>query len=214
MHYLVWFGGHPNQLQRSPLQCPWSGVFKKVYHVGVNIDYLGCLHWRLQLEVTMISCRGHPNQLQRSPLHCPWCGIFKKVYHVGVNMHYLVWFGLVVTQISCRGHHDQLQRSPKSAAEVFIALSLVWDFQKGIICRGKYALFGLVWFGGHQNQLQRSPLHSGHIKHGRVIFHEIPIKLYNGVRIPRRCPQVVYNLQWHTCMSPGVTDKRKFDEKL
>ena len=60
--------------------------------------------------------------------------------------------------ISCRGHHDQLQRSPKSAAEVFIALSLVWDFQKGIICRGKYALFGLVWFGGHQNQLQRSPL--------------------------------------------------------
>ena len=79
MHYLVWFGGHPNQLQRSPLQCPWSGVFKKVYHVGVNIDYLGCLHSRLQLEVTMISCRGNPNQLQRSPLHCPWCGIFKKV---------------------------------------------------------------------------------------------------------------------------------------
>ena len=110
---LVWFGGHPNQLQRSPLQCPWSGVFKKVYHVGVNIDYLGCLHWRSYLEVTMISCRGH---------------------------------------------HDQLQRSPKSAAEVTIALSLVWDFQKGIICRGKYALFGLVWFGGHQNQLQRSPL--------------------------------------------------------
>merc|ERR1712219_59423 len=68
---LVWFGGNPNQLQRSPLQCPWSGIFKKVYHVGVNIDYLGCLHWRLQLEVTMISCRGHPNQLQRSPLHCP-----------------------------------------------------------------------------------------------------------------------------------------------
>ena len=76
---LIWFGSHPNQLQRSPLQCPWSGIFKKVYHVGVNIDYLGCLHWRLQLEVTMISCRGHPNQLQRSPLHCPWCGIFKKV---------------------------------------------------------------------------------------------------------------------------------------
>ena len=47
--------------------------------------------------------------------------------------------------ISCRGHHDQLQRSPKSAAEAFIALSLVWDYQKGIICRGKYALFGLVW---------------------------------------------------------------------
>ena len=49
--------------------------------------------------------------------------IFKKVYHVGVNMHYLVW------------------RSHKSAAEVTIALSLVWDFQKGIICRGKYAKF-------------------------------------------------------------------------
>ena len=49
-------------------------------------------------------------------------------------MHYLVWFGLEVTQ---------------AAAEVTIALSLVWDFQKGILCRGKYALFGLVWFGGH-----------------------------------------------------------------
>ena len=35
-------------------------------------------------------------------------------------------------------------------------MSLVWDFQKGISCRGKYALFGLVWFGGHPNQLQRS----------------------------------------------------------
>ena len=114
------------------------------------------LVWRFQKGV---SCRGkyalfglvwfggHPNQLQRSPLQCPWSGIFKKVYHVGVNMHYLVWFGSAaeVTMISCRGHHDQLQRSPKSAAEVFIALSLVWDFQKGIICRGKYALFGLVW---------------------------------------------------------------------
>ena len=60
--------------------------------------------------------------------------------------------------ISYRGHHDQLQRSPKSAAEVTIAMSLVWRFQKGISCRGKYALFGLVWFGGHPNQLQRSPL--------------------------------------------------------
>ena len=67
-----------------------------------------------------------------------------------------------------------------------------------------------------QKQIYRlnETMHSGHIKHGRVIFHEIPIKLYNGVRIPRRCPQVVYNLRWHTCMSPGVTDKRKFDEKL
>ena len=63
--------------------------------------------------------------------------IFKKVYHVGVNMHYLVW------------------RSNKSAAEVTIALSLVRHFQKGISCRGKYALFGLppieVKFRGHAN---------------------------------------------------------------
>ena len=44
------------------------------------------------------------------------------------------------------------------APSLFYILSLMWDFQKGIICRGKYALFGLVWFGGHQNQLQRSPL--------------------------------------------------------
>ena len=58
-------------------------------------------------------------------------------------------FGLPPLEVTFRGHHDQLQRSPKSAAEVTIALSLVWDFQKGIICRGKYALFGLVWFGGH-----------------------------------------------------------------
>ena len=46
------------------------------------------------------------------------------------------------------------------------------------------------------------------------VFHEIPIKLYNGIHITSICPQVVYNLLWHTCMSPGVTDKRKFDEKL
>merc|ERR1712131_343069 len=65
---------------------------------------------------------------QRSPLPYPWYGVFKKVYQVGVNMHYLVW------------------RSHKSAAEVTIALSLVWDFQKGISCRGKYVLFGLVWW--------------------------------------------------------------------
>ena len=38
-------------------------------------------------------------------------------------------------------------------------LGLVGDFQKGISCRGKYALFGFVWFGGPTNQLQRSPLH-------------------------------------------------------
>ena len=100
----VWFGGHQNQLQRSPLHCPWSGIFKKVYHLGLNIDYLGCLHWRSHWEVTMISCSGHPNQLQMSSLHCPWCGIFKKVQYVGVNMHCLFWFGFEVTKISCRGH--------------------------------------------------------------------------------------------------------------
>merc|ERR1711867_99377 len=64
--------------------------------------------------------------------------------------------------ISCRGKYalfGLVWRSHKSAAEVTIALSLVWDFQKGISCRGKYALFGLVWFGGPTNQLQRSPLH-------------------------------------------------------
>ena len=81
----------------------------QTYHVGVNMHYL-------------VWFGGHQNQLQRSPLQCPWSGIVKKVYHVGVNMHYLVWFGLVWW-------------SPKSAAEVFIALSLVLDFQKGI-CRG------------------------------------------------------------------------------
>merc|ERR1712035_182124 len=67
-------------------------------------------------------------------------------------------FGLPPLEVTFRGHHDQLQRSPKSAAEVTIAMSLVWRFQKGISCRGKYALFGLVWFGGYPNQLQRSPL--------------------------------------------------------
>ena len=36
-----------------------------------------------------------------------------------------------------------LWRTPKSAAEVTIAMSLVWHFKKGISCRGKYALFGL-----------------------------------------------------------------------
>ena len=36
-------------------------------------------------------------------------------------------------------------RSHKSAAEVTFVMSLVWRFQKGISCRGKYALFGLVW---------------------------------------------------------------------
>ena len=100
-----------------------SGIFKNVYHVEVNSKYA---------LLGLVWFGGHPNQLQRSPLHCPWCGIFKKVYHVGVNMHYLVWFGLV-------------WRSPKSAAEVTIAMSLVWRFQKGISCRVKYALFGLVW---------------------------------------------------------------------
>ena len=70
---LVWFGGPINQLQRSPLHCPWCGIFKKVYHVGVNMHYL-------------VWFGGHPNQLQSSPLQCPWSGIFKKVYHAGVNI--------------------------------------------------------------------------------------------------------------------------------
>merc|ERR1712035_58944 len=55
-------------------------------------------------------------------------------------------FGLPPLEVTFRGHHDQLQRSPKSAAEVTIVMSLVWRFQKGISCRGKYALFGLVWW--------------------------------------------------------------------
>merc|ERR1712131_232772 len=65
---LVWFGGHPNQLQRSPLQSPWSGIFKKVYHVGVNMHYLV---W-FGLVVTQISCKGH---------HCNVLGLaFSKRY--------------------------------------------------------------------------------------------------------------------------------------
>ena len=36
-------------------------------------------------------------------------------------------------------------------------MPLVLHFQKGTSCRGKYALFGLVWFGGKPNQLQSSP---------------------------------------------------------
>ena len=59
------------------------------------------------------------------------------------------------------------QRSLKSAAEVTIALSLVWRFQKSISCRGKYALYWQspteVTFRGHEiscrghhEQLQRS----------------------------------------------------------
>ena len=76
-------------------------------------------------------------------------------------MHYLgclqLRSNLEVMQISCSGHHDQ--RTPKSATEFTIVLSLAWRSQKGIICRGKYAFFGLVWFRGHPNQLQRSPLH-------------------------------------------------------
>ena len=35
----VTFRGHQNQLKRSPLYCPWSGIFKKVYHVGLNMCY-------------------------------------------------------------------------------------------------------------------------------------------------------------------------------
>ena len=43
IYILVWFGGDKKQLQRSPLNCPWCGIFKKVYHVGVNMH---CLVWR------------------------------------------------------------------------------------------------------------------------------------------------------------------------
>ena len=50
---LVLFGGHPNQLQRSPLHCPWSAIFKKVHHVGGNMPY-------------SVWFGGHPNQLHRS----------------------------------------------------------------------------------------------------------------------------------------------------
>ena len=69
LQYLVWFGGHPNQLQRSPLQCPWSGIFKKVYHVGVNMHYLV---W-FGLEVTQISCRGH---------HCNVLGLVFSIRYI------------------------------------------------------------------------------------------------------------------------------------
>ena len=34
--------------------------------------------------------------------------------------------------------HGLVWRSPKSAAEVTIVMSLFWDFQKGIICRGLF----------------------------------------------------------------------------
>ena len=134
MHYLVCFG----LVWRSPKSA-----------AEVTIALLLICHFqkgilcRGKYALFVLVWFGGPiNQLQRSPLHCPWCGIFKKVYHVGVNMYYLVWFGLV-------------WRSLKSAAEVTIALSLVRHFQKGISCRGKYALFGLppieVKFRGHAN---------------------------------------------------------------
>ena len=112
----------------------------------------------------MASNRGHFLRSFKSsaevPVFCPLSlvvnfpsGIFKNVYHVEVNMHYLgclqLRSNLEVLQISCSGHHDQ--RTPKSATEFTIVLSLAWRSQKGIICRGKYAFFGLVRFGGHQN---------------------------------------------------------------
>ena len=83
-------------------------------------------------------------------MHCPWSAVSKKVYHVGEIC--IIWMA------SIGGH---FWRSPKSAAVVTYALPLVCRFQKGISCRGKYALFGWppleVTFGGHKNQLQRSP---------------------------------------------------------
>ena len=52
-------GGNLNQLQRAPFHCPWSAISKKVYHVGLNMQYFGCLHYRSFLKVSKISCRGH-----------------------------------------------------------------------------------------------------------------------------------------------------------
>ena len=54
--------------------------------------------------------------------------ISKMLYHVGLNVDCLVWFA---------GLPNQLQRSPLHCP--------VWHFLKGISCRGKYALLGLVW---------------------------------------------------------------------
>ena len=36
----------------------------------------------------------------------------------------------------------------------------------------------------------------------------------NDINITCTCPQVACNLLWHTCMFPGVTEKRRFTEKL
>ena len=46
--------------------------------------------------------------------------------------------------------------------------------------------------------------------------HEIPMKVNteNGINITCICPQVARNLLWRTCMFPGVTEKRRFAEKL
>ena len=45
----------------------------------------------------------------------------------------------------------------------------------------------------------------------------IPIKVNTGKMaqdITCICPQVACNLLWRTCMFPGVTEKRRFAEKL
>ena len=47
-----------------------------------------------------------------------------------------------------------------------------------------------------------------------MVFHEIPVKVYDGIHITYICPQVVCNLLWHTCISPGVIEKCRLDEKL
>ena len=62
-----------------------------------------------------------------------------------------------------------------------------------------------------------TPLHSGHIMHGRVSFSwNTNESEYwkNGINIAWICPQVACNLLWRTCMFPGVTEKRRFAEKL
>ena len=104
-------------------------------------------------------------------------------------MNYLVW------------------RSHKSAAEVTIALSLVWDFQKGISCRGKYALFGLVWFGGHPNQLQRSPLQCPWSGIFKKVYH-VGVDMHYLVWFGLEVPQI--SCRGHHCIVLGVGFSKRY----
>ena len=67
--------------------------------------------------------------------------------------------------------------SPKSAKEFTNAFPLVCHFQKGILCWGKYAVFG--WppledtFGDHQNPLQRSPMHCPWSSIFKKVYHVV-----------------------------------------